>query len=107
MQSAAAGAASTPINSRDLLGRLIRCVEGLRGVRCTRLKSKSEIPIPMPKSMTTVQRHILEQERAHPQSTGDLTGLLWDLSIAAKVISHQVNRGGLADIFGETGEANV
>ena len=39
--------------------------------------------------------------------TGDLTGLLWDLTIAAKVISHQVNRGGLADIFGGTGEANV
>ena len=57
--------------------------------------------------MTTVQRHILEQERAYPQATGDLTGLLWDLTIAAKVISHQVNRGGLADIFGDTGEANV
>ena len=61
----------------------------------------------MAKSMTTVQRHILEQERAHEQASGDLTGLLWDLTIAAKVISYQVNRGGLADIFGETGEANV
>src|SRR5580700_11229815 len=61
---------------------------------------------PMPKPMTTVQRHILEQERAHPQATGDLTGLLWDLTIAAKIISNQVNRGGLADIFGETGDAN-
>jgi fructose-1,6-bisphosphatase I len=29
------------------------------------------------------------------------------LTIAAKVISYQVNRAGLADIFGETGEANV
>jgi fructose-1,6-bisphosphatase I len=61
----------------------------------------------MPKSLTTVQRHILEQERAHKQATGDLTGLLWDLTIAAKIISYQVNRGGLADIFGETGEQNV
>ncbi len=60
----------------------------------------------MPKSMITVQRHILEEERKHPQATGDLTGLLWDLTLAAKVISHQVNRGGLADIFGENGEAN-
>jgi fructose-1,6-bisphosphatase I len=57
--------------------------------------------------MTTVQRHILEQERAHPHATGDLTGLLWDLTIAAKIISHQVNRGALADIFGETGDANT
>ena len=61
----------------------------------------------MPRAMTTVQRHILEQELAQPQATGDLTGLLWDLTLAAKVISYQVNRGGLAEIFGETGEANV
>ncbi len=61
----------------------------------------------MQKPMTTVQRHILEQERAYPQASGDLTGLLWDLTMAAKVISHQVNRGGLADIFGETGDANT
>jgi len=61
----------------------------------------------MTKAMTTVQRHILEQERTKPQATGDLTGLLWDLTLAAKVISTQVNRGGLADIFGETGDANV
>lgn len=57
--------------------------------------------------MTTVQRHILEQERAHPGSSGELTSLLWDLTIAAKLISHQVNRGGLVDIFGDTGEENV
>src|SRR4051812_46920762 len=56
----------------------------------------------------TVQRHILEQERQHaPEATGALTGLLWDLTIAAKMISYQVNRGGLADIFGDTGQANV
>lgn len=61
----------------------------------------------MPKSMRTVQRHILEEERIHKQATGDLTGLLWDLTIAAKVISQQVNRGGLADILGDTGESNV
>ena len=61
----------------------------------------------MPKSMITVQRHILEQERAHQKATGDLTGLLWDLTIAAKMISYQVNRGGLSDIFGDTGEQNV
>jgi fructose-1,6-bisphosphatase I len=61
----------------------------------------------VPRGMTTVQRHILEQERAHPGSSGELTSLLWDLTIAAKVISHQVNRGGLGDIFGETGEENV
>jgi fructose-1,6-bisphosphatase I len=61
----------------------------------------------MPKSMRTVQRHILEEERIHKQATGDLTALLWDLTIAAKIISQQVNRGALADILGDTGEANT
>ncbi len=60
----------------------------------------------MEKSAITVQRHILEQERKHQQATGDLTGLLWDLTLAAKVVSREVNRAGLADIFGATGEEN-
>lgn len=55
----------------------------------------------------TVQRHIIEQERDHPEATGDLTGLLWDLTIAAKIISREVNRAGLADILGLTGLENI
>ncbi|TVL99268.1 MAG: class 1 fructose-bisphosphatase [Candidatus Brocadia sp. WS118] len=55
----------------------------------------------------TIQRHIVEQERAFPQATGDFTGLLWDLSIAAKIISREVNKAGLAEILGLTGEVNV
>ena len=60
----------------------------------------------MAQTAITVQRHILEQERKHQQATGDLTGLLWDLTLAAKVVSREVNRAGLADIFGATGEEN-
>lgn len=55
----------------------------------------------------TVQRHIIEQERDHPEATGELTGLLWDLTIAAKIISREVNRAGLADILGLTGQENI
>jgi len=57
--------------------------------------------------IVTVQRHIIEQEREHPEATGELTSLLWDLTIAAKTISREVNRAGLADILGLTGEENV
>ncbi len=57
--------------------------------------------------IVTVQRHIIEQERDHPEATGDLTGLLWDLTIAAKIISREVNRAGLADILGLTGQENI
>lgn len=55
----------------------------------------------------TIQRHIVEQERSFPTATGDFTGLLWDLTIAAKTISREVNKAGLADILGMTGEKNV
>ncbi|MCF6159364.1 MAG: class 1 fructose-bisphosphatase [wastewater metagenome] len=57
--------------------------------------------------VVTIQRHIVEQERLHPGATGDFTGLLWDLTIAAKTISREVNKAGLVDILGVTGENNV
>lgn len=55
----------------------------------------------------TIQRHIVEQERLFPKATGDFTGLLWDLTLAAKTISREVNKAGLAEILGLTGEVNV
>ncbi|MBI3940282.1 MAG: class 1 fructose-bisphosphatase [Acidobacteria bacterium] len=61
----------------------------------------------MSQKIVTVQRHVLEAQQQHPEATGDLTGLLWDLILAAKVISCQVNKAGLAQILGLTGSHNV
>lgn len=55
----------------------------------------------------TLARHIIEQEKKHPQATGELSKLLHDLSLAAKVISLEVNKAGLVDILGFTGDNNV
>lgn len=55
----------------------------------------------------TLNRHITEQERLYPQATGAFTSLLGDIALAAKVISHHVNRAGLVDIFGPAGSENV
>jgi fructose-1,6-bisphosphatase I len=55
----------------------------------------------------TLARHIIEQEKLHPEATGELSKLLHDLSLAAKVISLEVNKAGLADILGFTGDNNV
>jgi fructose-1,6-bisphosphatase I len=55
----------------------------------------------------TLARHIYEEERKYPQATGELSDLLHDLSLAAKVISLEVNKAGLVDIIGFTGEENV
>ena len=55
----------------------------------------------------TLARHIIEEERKHPEATGELSALLHDLSLAAKVISLEVNKAGLVDILGFTGSNNV
>jgi fructose-1,6-bisphosphatase I len=55
----------------------------------------------------TIERFIMEQERLHPEATGELSNLLYDLCLAAKIISRQVRRAGLSDILGEVGAINV
>jgi len=55
----------------------------------------------------TLARHIIEGEKLHPEATGELSKLLHDLSLAAKVISLEVNKAGLADILGFTGNSNI
>jgi len=56
---------------------------------------------------TTLERHILERQRAHPQATGDFTGLFQQVALAAKLIASRVNQAGLAGILGLTGAINV
>ena len=55
----------------------------------------------------TFYRHIIEEERKYPEATGQLSDLLADIALACKVISLEVNRAGLIDILGFTGEENV
>jgi fructose-1,6-bisphosphatase I len=56
---------------------------------------------------TTITQHILNQQRENPRATGAFTHLLYELIVAAKVISKEVNKAGLADILGSTGEINI
>jgi fructose-1,6-bisphosphatase I len=55
----------------------------------------------------TIARHIIVEQSKHPGATGELSKLLHDLSLAAKVISLEVNKAGLVDIIGFTGDNNV
>jgi len=43
----------------------------------------------------------------HPEATGDLSGLLNELIVAAKTISAEVNMAGLADVLGMSGKINI
>jgi len=55
----------------------------------------------------TITQHIMEMEKRHPEATGEFSGLLNDLVVAAKVISREVNRAGLAGVLGLTGKVNI
>lgn len=57
--------------------------------------------------IVTIERHILDQQKQHPGATGTFTNLLYDIALAAKIISRETNRAGLADILGETSQVNV
>ena len=59
-----------------------------------------------PKFMT-LERFINEQERLYPSATGAFSGLLHDLSLAAKLVWREVSKAGLANILGTTGRSNV
>ncbi|MDZ7623548.1 MAG: class 1 fructose-bisphosphatase [Ignavibacteriaceae bacterium] len=55
----------------------------------------------------TLGRHIIEEQSKYEGATGELSKLLHDLSLAAKIISLEVNKAGLVDIIGFTGDNNV
>ena len=40
--------------------------------------------------LQTIERHILEQQKFYPEATGTLTGLLYDLALAGKIISSHI-----------------
>jgi fructose-1,6-bisphosphatase I len=60
-----------------------------------------------PKNLQTVETHILDMQKLHPTASGDFTGLLNDITFAAKIVSREVTKAGLVDILGATGEQNV
>jgi fructose-1,6-bisphosphatase I len=58
-------------------------------------------------SVVTIDRFIVEQERLHPEATGELSRILYDLALAAKMIANKVRRAGLADVLGSADVTNV
>jgi len=61
----------------------------------------------MSTEIITIEHHILEQQRLFPEATGELTNLLYDIALAAKIIRREVSKAGLVEILGLTGEENV
>jgi fructose-1,6-bisphosphatase I len=58
-------------------------------------------------NVKTLGQFIIEKQNDFPYAKGELSRLLRDIAIAAKIVNRDVNKAGLIDILGETGETNI
>jgi fructose-1,6-bisphosphatase I len=61
----------------------------------------------MPDRAVTLSQFVFQQEREHPEASGEFTSVLLDIALAAKMINAAVIRAGLVDVLGATGTTNV
>ena len=54
----------------------------------------------------TLGQFIIEKQKDFPYAKGELSRLLRDIGIAAKIVNREVNKAGLVDIIGEAGTTN-
>jgi len=54
-----------------------------------------------------VTEHLLLHQKQSPMASGQFTRLLNELIFSAKIISREVNKAGLVDILGDTGDTNA
>ncbi len=57
--------------------------------------------------VTTLGQFIIERQSDFPYAKGELSRLLRDIGIAAKIVNREVNKAGLVDILGEHGSINI
>lgn len=55
----------------------------------------------------TLDRFIKRNQDAFPFATGELSQLLRDIAIAAKIVNREINKAGLVDVTGAIGTSNV
>lgn len=55
----------------------------------------------------TLDEFVIRKQTEYPYARGDLSRLLRDLGLAAKVVNREVNKAGLVDILGSAGTMNV
>jgi len=59
------------------------------------------------RNLITLGEFIIEKQADFPFAKGELSSLLSDISIAAKIVNREVNKAGLVNILGEAGSENV
>ena len=61
----------------------------------------------MPNSLKTLGEYIIENQTHFQYAEGELSRLMNSITLAAKVVNHEVNKAGLVDITGASGNENV
>jgi len=56
--------------------------------------------------ITTLDEFIIKRQKDFPYASGELTGLLRDIGVAAKIVNREVNKAGLVNILGEAENSN-
>lgn len=56
--------------------------------------------------IVTLDEFIIRRQKDFPYASGELTGLLRDIGVAAKIVNREVNKAGLVNILGEAGAEN-
>ncbi|WP_126973320.1 class 1 fructose-bisphosphatase [Gynurincola endophyticus] len=59
------------------------------------------------RKVLTLDEFTILQLRNFPNATGELSGLLRDIGLAAKRVNVEVNKAGLVDILGDAGATNI
>lgn len=57
--------------------------------------------------IVTLDEFIIKRQKDFDFASGELTGLLRDIGVAAKIVNREVNKAGLVNILGTEGEANA
>ncbi|MGF1670939.1 MAG: class 1 fructose-bisphosphatase [Balneolaceae bacterium] len=57
--------------------------------------------------LVTLEEYIIQSQNRFPGATGELSQLLRDIGLAAKIISREVNKAGITNLLGVDGSKNV
>jgi len=57
--------------------------------------------------LITLEEYIIQSQNKFPGATGELSQLLRDIGLAAKIISREVNKAGITNLLGTHGSENV
>ncbi len=58
-------------------------------------------------NIRTLGEFIIEKQNDFPHASGDLSSLLSSLRLAAQIVNREINKAGLVDILGNSGQENI